>query len=874
MVGFGELLDEGIFKAERANGNWTVTNISSNLLQSINFTDCTLFGLKTPITDIAVDPNDENRIWITMGRFELNSKVWHSADGGASWTNITKMGLPNLPCTAIAFQEMSNDRIYVGTDYGVYYTDNSMNCYVRYGNNGVQCMVNDMEINNCAGKLVIATHGRGLWEAPLITTPVSTPISGTVVWNSPKTIASDITIQSGTTLTILNTTITMGKNVKITVEPGARVNINGSTLTNSCNYTWKGFEIQGNSNSTQNFANQGAVIVYNGSKIEHAEIAFNALDGGILRIKDSELLNNRKTAIWDNYTLSDNTGYIFNSTLRIDADYRFIGTSNMTMLTLEDVEGIEIRGCSLTVLNNYPWDENNVRGIYAFNASFTVKEYCPPNTAPPCNGAVRSSFYGFHAAIHAKNMGSDYTFDVLSTDFDNNVWSVRSEAINNLKVRGSTFKVGKASIGNVVAHEGVCVVCVLSGTMFTIDQNVFEPTFSNLADPTTIGIRINDSGENMNEIYKNTFKKLSTNNVNVFYGNLANGVNRDADYPNIGLKYYCNSNINNTQNGYDFAVADFGVSKAIGNSGKPSKNIFSLGTSTPHSDFNNGGSLNINYWHYPSSNETPQNFENLNLFLSTSTNECPDNFISGGGGASAAAYARLETVFDSIQTQQELVKDLLENEKDSLEIIKLNSNLDGLDEESVKTVKAALAYLNNNQGTAQDKVEWYLRLDSPEGLMAAIDILIDAQNWTEAQLKINALRQQANGNADTIEKAEAFILLKEKQIEAKVNGVDFITSLDASDLAQLKSHSESMGLGGYQIRALLSHTEGGGYFVRPVFPNSTSDKRKNRIEPRKSPDLPNSDGFSVQVSPNPSANYFIFDVSTTSKGRGIEFGRF
>ncbi len=161
---FGSASD-GIFKGTRLLGAWIEMPITNNLASGV---------LVAPITDIAVDPNDENRIWVSFGGYDPGYKVFFTSDGGANWQNLGSNCLPNLPVTSIVFQEMSNDRVYIGTDNGVYYRDNIQTDWAYYGNNGPQCIVNDLEINQCAGKLIAATYGRGLWEAPLITGPENT----------------------------------------------------------------------------------------------------------------------------------------------------------------------------------------------------------------------------------------------------------------------------------------------------------------------------------------------------------------------------------------------------------------------------------------------------------------------------------------------------------------------------------------------------------------------------------------------------------------------------------------------------------------------------------------------------------------------------
>lgn len=633
---------EGIFKGTRSGSTWTVTDITNGLKTKCIGSTC---GLPAPITDIAVDPNNENRIWVTFGGFISNHKVFYTSDGGTNWQNITSNCLPNLPATAIVFQEMSNDRIYIGTDNGIYYRDNTQTDWAKYGNNGPQCMVNDLEINQCAGKLVAATHGRGLWEAPLLKSPEGTTVTGTISWSTPRTIASDLRIIPGATLTISNTTITVGQGIKITVEPGAKLQIFNSTITNTCGYVWDGIKVWGNSTLVQNGTNQGTLIIDN-STIEHAIEAIEVVKpgdmtktGGIVKATNSNFLNNKRSVAYYQYLTSVNQGYFYNCVFKTDANYRH-AASILSHLSMWAVNGINIKGCTFETNNTWAYDENRVQGITAIDANFTVDVYCT-GIVLPCTPEIRCKFKGLNKGINTSRTTGTYTFSVYKSDFENNVFGIITSAHNNFNVRACTFKVGKNNAsGAPSSHEGIVI---MSGTGFNIDQNTFQPTFTTMA-PNTIGIRAKDTGTEVNEIYKNTFSKLSPTDLNVFYGNLANGVNRNTAIPNNGLKYYCNTNTNNKKNGYDIAVTDQGISYAQGSLSYAAKNVFSWGTTANGapvgSDFNNGASTgNITYYYNLTGQEEPVNIFALSKFLTSSTaNNCPDRY-STGGTASATAPA-------------------------------------------------------------------------------------------------------------------------------------------------------------------------------------------------------------------------------------------
>ena len=156
----------GVFKAVRDNfGAWTVTNISSNLMIRCRGEDnC---GMPQALSSVSVDPDDENRLWVTMSGFRANDKVFHSEDGGLSWVNISQC-LPNLPAIVIVYDEGSNDGLYLGTDYGVFYKDAEMQDWIYYAEKGPQVMITDMEVNNASNELLVSTMGRGLWRVPLL----------------------------------------------------------------------------------------------------------------------------------------------------------------------------------------------------------------------------------------------------------------------------------------------------------------------------------------------------------------------------------------------------------------------------------------------------------------------------------------------------------------------------------------------------------------------------------------------------------------------------------------------------------------------------------------------------------------------------------
>lgn len=116
------------------------------------------------INSIAVHPTDPTKIAIATTNSE---KVYVSTDNGNSFTSI-RGDLPNFSSQALVWQNNGQDGLYVGMNYGVYYTDNTLgNTWSAFNNGLPNVRINELEINTADNKLYAATYGRGLWRSNL-----------------------------------------------------------------------------------------------------------------------------------------------------------------------------------------------------------------------------------------------------------------------------------------------------------------------------------------------------------------------------------------------------------------------------------------------------------------------------------------------------------------------------------------------------------------------------------------------------------------------------------------------------------------------------------------------------------------------------------
>jgi PKD repeat protein len=168
-----------IFKTTNGGTNWT--NITG-----------TLPVASAVITYIEIDPTDANNVWVTFSGYSSGNKVFVTTNGGTSWTNFST-GLPNLPVNCIVYQNGTQDGVYVGTDVGVYYRDNTYASWQPYFTGLPNVIVKELEIYYATGKLRAATFGRGMWETDVFTAGSMPPAADFNV--SQSSICPNMTVQ-------------------------------------------------------------------------------------------------------------------------------------------------------------------------------------------------------------------------------------------------------------------------------------------------------------------------------------------------------------------------------------------------------------------------------------------------------------------------------------------------------------------------------------------------------------------------------------------------------------------------------------------------------------------------------------------------------
>lgn len=633
------------------------------------------------ITGIVVDPLNEDRIWICYTGYQDQYKVWYTDDGGEDieeWENWDPNGtLNNLPVNAIAYQYGTPDRIYIGTDAGVYTRDSNTD-WEKYGD-CPNVRVTEMKINYCSNKLRIATFGRGVWEGDLVVYEdiYVKEINDDITLINNLALQGSMKINSGVTLTVKGT-ISVPAGHSIIVEPGGKLILNGGTLTNACGDTWQGIEVWGNPSLSQIPANQGWLVITNGGTIENAEVAVRAgsadytgKGGGIVSAENAVFLNNTVSVMFDPYTAYTNTSAFgsctFNYTKAIS------GEPELYFAKLNNVISVQFNYCTFT--NNSNQDRIGV-GIESINSIFSVEGLCTEYSGTECNDWDPGLFENLEYGVYATASTTTRFADISHTTFTDNSHGIYLGGMTLPRVTSNEFQL------NRTAAQGGYGLYLDGSTQYWVEDNHFESSIAET--PTGIGIYVNASGSLANEIYLNSFDYIE-------YAVTVLGYNRNSRTTTTGLQIRCNYYDNTL---YDetivhegpFLPGSDGIASIQGNNTlipvptDMAGNIFYYNNSVS-GDFDDLNNQSNHFFYYYSNNAGINHVEPLDYTASTVTkqpktttpwtyeNGCPSNLTTGGGGGTEESRASMNEALSDIESTETVLLALV----------------DGGDTESLKT---------------------------------------------------------------------------------------------------------------------------------------------------------------------------------------------
>src|SRR5690606_21756394 len=117
---------------------------------------------------LAVSDRNPDVLWAAVTYGSNGRKIYKTTDGGQSWINLTTSLLDGVRVSNIMAQYGTDDGIYLGTDFGVYYRNNSHSDWQSYA----EGLPRSAETNRLKpfykeGKIRNGCWGFGVWEAPL-----------------------------------------------------------------------------------------------------------------------------------------------------------------------------------------------------------------------------------------------------------------------------------------------------------------------------------------------------------------------------------------------------------------------------------------------------------------------------------------------------------------------------------------------------------------------------------------------------------------------------------------------------------------------------------------------------------------------------------
>jgi photosystem II stability/assembly factor-like uncharacterized protein len=120
----------------------------------------------TYVSDLEADLFDENTVYATFDnrkRGDFKPYIMKSNNKGKTWVSIAN-GLPeNLPVHSIKQDHVKSDLLFIGTEFGVYYTYNGGKNWIKLSAGLPTICVKEIEIQRRENDLALGTFGRGFY---------------------------------------------------------------------------------------------------------------------------------------------------------------------------------------------------------------------------------------------------------------------------------------------------------------------------------------------------------------------------------------------------------------------------------------------------------------------------------------------------------------------------------------------------------------------------------------------------------------------------------------------------------------------------------------------------------------------------------------
>lgn len=606
------------------------------------------------ISGIEINGASSNGSVFISTRNSIYKVTWTNSDvTNATWQNIS-YNLNEQAVQDINTIQWANYGLFIGTDRGVFHKETNSTVWSKYGNALPNVAVKDIKLAN--NRIYVGTYGRGLWfaSAPTcVNSGIADTITSNSIVNAGATLEfyNDLIIPSGITYTV-NGTIKMGSECRIIVQRGAKLIVDGGTITNACPGFWDGIEVWGNANALQDSINQGWVILKNQATIQHAETAIATIKndngisdltyaGGVIQANGALLKNNKQSIVMFPYPkayalfpILNNESYFKGCSFVYDSNYVFFDDSPVAHISLNEVRGVLFEN---NVFEN-SMSSNSIDltqrgiGISAWNSGFIVRNA----SETPTGNSFNNLYYGIKAYAYTS---SNRLIAIEGNTFNHNSTACYLGAESFSAVNRNIFN--ETPIDSLI-NTNMAGLYLDNCTGYQVEENTFFSNYtpgSNNRAVIQVGLVANNSGPEDNFVYNNYFHNLK-------YATIAQNHNRSDKHEQKGLQYKCNDFENNYSDiavTWDGPLSNFnGIAEHQGSADTsitaPAGNLFSQNSNgATYSDFDNS-SWDIIY-HLPhweliyDFRIRPERFTSSTITLSynnavtgwTPTNGCPSN---------------------------------------------------------------------------------------------------------------------------------------------------------------------------------------------------------------------------------------------------------
>jgi len=159
-IGLSKSSGSTIYTGSSTGAVFVTTDAGTNWVRS-------LAGLPNRyVTDIAVSATDPATAYLTVSGF-ASGHVYRTTNTGQSWMDISgsdPASLPDVPANTVVVHPSNPQRLFVGTDVGVFCTYDGGQTWIVNNTNMGNVTVADLQFRK-DGTLFAATHGRGAFKS-------------------------------------------------------------------------------------------------------------------------------------------------------------------------------------------------------------------------------------------------------------------------------------------------------------------------------------------------------------------------------------------------------------------------------------------------------------------------------------------------------------------------------------------------------------------------------------------------------------------------------------------------------------------------------------------------------------------------------------